>query len=88
MDTPVDLEELKPGAWGLFFVPPFSKALSYFQVSSLAPYSPSPVSSPDSGQLPAGLIDQTMAREPRIKYSMSIGRRQGTRALLNSAGML
>ena len=39
MDAPVDLEELKPGAWGFFFVPPFSKALSYLQVSSLAPYS-------------------------------------------------
>ncbi len=39
MDTPVDLEELKPGAWGFFFVPPFSKALSNLQVSSLAPYS-------------------------------------------------
>lgn len=33
--------ELKRGAWRFFFVPPFSKALSGFQVSALAPF-PSP----------------------------------------------
>ena len=81
MNAPGDLEELKPGAWGFFFVPPFSKTLSCPQVSSLAPYSSGLVFiflvySSNNGQLPIPLgflIGQTIARGPQIRYSTSMG---------------
>ena len=37
MESAAIRRELKRGAWKFFFVPPFSKALSDFQVSALAP---------------------------------------------------